>query len=121
MDIITKLNQFKASVKEDIIKVIKDIYLKQNNGLHPNFEYDEEYILFLCDLKREILINVECRNTDDSTSIEKWCIYNYIVTLDDNLMFRCGDDEDEFDWTELSTDELVGICNFLQSFYKKMN
>lgn len=116
MDVNKLLQQFRTSVKEEIVSLIKYIYLKENNGLTPNFSNDEEYILFCSDLKVDIKINVDCLDLDDETiSIEQLSIYNYVVSLDDELFFRCG--EDEFNWSELSTDEIVMIFNTLKKHY----
>lgn len=121
MNIKTKLHQFRASIKADITKVIRDIYLKQNNGLHPNFDDDEEYILTSSDIKRVINVLVDVQHPSSClTSTEQQQIYKYVVTLDNNLFFVCGVYEDERNWEELTTDELVTICDYLQTFYKKL-
>jgi hypothetical protein len=38
-----------------------------------------------------------------------------VVTLDSNLFFRHGEYEQETEWAEISTDELVSIRDILQT------
>jgi hypothetical protein len=108
-------NDFRASVKEQICKTLTEIFLKLNDDLFPNWE-DEEDIYVECDeiSKRRISISVEVGNTYDSTTcVEKWVITAFVVTLDSNLYLQFEDDQ-ECDWTEVSTDDLVGILDYLQ-------
>lgn len=46
-------------------------------------------------------------------------INSYIVTLDYNLYFKCGDEDDEYHWTEISADELVSIHTMLEQNKKQ--
>lgn len=112
MDIRKQLNLFRSSIKEQICHTITDIYKKQNNGVLPFFSEGEEVCIDSTDIKKHIKINVEVNNTFDSETIfEQWLIQSYIVTLDFNLYFICEDNEIE--WNELTTDDLVGICEQL--------
>ena len=106
---------FRASVKEQICKTLTEIFLKLNDDLLPNWE-DEEDIYVECDeiSKRRISISVEVGNTYDSTTcVEKWVITAFVVTLDSNLYLQFEDDQ-ECDWTDVSTDDLVAILDYLQ-------
>ena len=112
MDIRKQLNHFRSSIKEQICHTITDIYKKQNNGILPNFSEWGEVCIDSTDIKKHIKINVEVNNTFDSETIfEQWVIQSYVVTLNFNLYFICEDKEIE--WKELSTDDLVGICEQL--------
>ena len=64
-----------------------------------------------------LTVEVEVSNTyDDSRYKEDWSISAYVVTLDENLFFHC--DDNELEWTEISTDELAGILDRLQRVKK---
>lgn len=113
-----ELRQFRASVKHEICEVITSIYKKQNNGILPNFENDEEIYVDSSDIKKTFKIGVEVTNCDDSNSLEKWEVSSYVRTLDDNLFFIC--DDNEIEWVEVSTDELFEMCVFLQKIDNDM-
>ena len=91
------------------------MYKKNNNGLLPNWEDEEDLVVMDYEVSRhKISIGVEVDNTyDDTICIEKLTIDRYIVTLDYNLFFDFGDEEME--WSEISTDELVGILDIINS------
>lgn len=110
----TKLNDFRHNVKEEICRLLKDFYLEQNDD-HPNFEEDEEYVLESYDLADdELFLTIEVCNTyDESSYNERQEVRRYIVTLDNNLFFICGEYENETAWDEISTDELVEIYEFI--------
>lgn len=105
----TKLNNFRCEVKERICQLLTDIYREQHNGELPKWFDDEEIVVDDDDVEYPM--------------IEKWAINEYRVTLDYNLMFRCGEMNNEFEWTELTTDELVLIYDMIHKSYdfKKSN
>ena len=116
-----KLDNFRCEVKEVICQILTDIYKKHNNGLLPNWENDEEIVVEDSELGRTMRIGVIMGSyNEDYHSIEKWAINEYRVTLDYNLVFWCGENNDEFDWTSLTTDELVMICDYLQKYWEKI-
>ena len=110
-----QLKEFRLKIKESICNVIIDLYKKNNNDMLPNFEDEEEFVI----TKNEVgtlLLDVEVFNLHDlhDCSIEKQVVMAYIVTLDNNLFFICGEnDENEIEWQEISTDDLVAILDFL--------
>ncbi len=110
----TKLNDFRCKVKEEICRLLKDFYLELNIE-HPNFEEGEEYVLERYNFAEDkLFVNVTIWNTYDEYSYnEPQEVQRCIVTLDDNLYFICGEVENEVNWDELSTDELVEIYEFI--------
>lgn len=116
-----KLYNFRCEVKEVICQILTDIYKKHNNGLLPNWENDEEIVVEDSELGRTMRIGVVMDSDEEQYPIiEKWAVNEYRVTLDYNLVFWCGENNDEFDWTSLTTDELVMICDYLQKYWKKI-
>lgn len=120
MEQITKqLNDIRGMIKESICNALTDIYRHFNNGNLPNYEEEEEVLVKGSKIKTHITINVNVHNTyTEDVLIEKWCIDDYIVTLDYNLMFVCNDDEIE--WTEISTDDLFYIAKTLKNKLKQI-
>lgn len=112
------LSDFRTSVKEEICKTLTDIYLHLNDGLFPNWEDEEEVYVEADEIGLHLSVEVEISNTyDDSCYKEDWSISVYVVTLDENLFFHCEDNE--LEWTEISTDELVGILDKLKGCLEK--
>ena len=113
MDIQQLHQEFLEKIKTEICKDLISLYTKKYKTL-PNWEEEEEIVIDESILGN-ITIPVEVGNTyDESTNFESWVINEYVVTLDLNLFFRCNDDYNEFNWTELSTDSLVGICKLIK-------
>ena len=56
-------------------------------------------------------------DSSDNYTVEKWAINEYRVSLDENLFFRCGDNDDEFHFSEITTEELVEIYNIIKNYY----
>lgn len=110
----TKLNDFRCKVKEEICRLLKDFYLELNDD-HPNFEEGEEYVLERYNFAEDkLFVNVTIWNTYDEYSYnEPQEVQRCIVTLDGNLYFICGENENETAWDEFSTDELVEIYEFI--------
>ena len=112
------LSDFRASVKEEICKTLTDIYLHLNDGLLPNWEDNEEIYVEADEIGLHLKTEVEVGNTyDDSYYKEEWAISAYVVTLDENLFFRCGDEE--VVWNDISTDDLVNILDKLKACLEK--
>ena len=110
----TKLNDFRYNVKEEICLLLKDFYLELHIN-HPNFEEGEEYVLERYNFAEDkLFVNVAVWNTYDEYSYnELQEVHRCIVTLDNNLFFICGEYENETEWNEFSTDELVEIYEFI--------
>lgn len=101
------------STKEEIVKIITAKYLADNEGLFPNWEEEEEIVVDDTDIPT-FRISIEVDNTyDESTCIERQAINEYRVTNDGNLFFVCGDCDNEIEYTEVSTDELIAIYELL--------
>ena len=114
MDFKKELDDFRCKVKEEICRLLREVYLDLNDDL-PNFENDEEYVLENYDVADDdLFINVVIWNTYDEYSYnEQQEVQKYIVTLDNNLFFICSDCENKIEWSEVSTDELVAIYEFI--------
>lgn len=108
---------FRTHIKEQICKTLTDIFCDLNDGQLPNWEDEEEVYVEADEIGLHLTVEVEVSNTyDDSRYKEDWSISAYVVTLDENLFFHC--DDNELEWTEISTDELVGILTKLESVNK---
>lgn len=114
MNFKKELDDFRCKVKEEICRLLKEVYLELNDD-HPNFENGEEYVLEEYDVADDnLFINVVVWDTYDEYSYnELQEVQKYIVTLDNNLFFISGDCENETEWSEISTDELVAIYEFI--------
>ena len=114
-----QLNDFRLSIKEQICNILTDTFKELNDGLLPNWEEDEEIHIEADEIGKHLKINVEVGNT----CYEEWVITAYVVSLDYNLYFHCEDDNgiewaggyNEIEWTEVCTDDLVGILNMLEN------
>lgn len=110
----TTLNNFRCRVKEEICRLLKDFYLELHND-HPNFEEGEEYVLERYNFAEDrLFVSVTIWNTYDEYSYnEQQEVQRCIVTLDGNLYFICGEVDNEVNWDEFTTDELVEIYEFI--------
>lgn len=109
------LNEFRTNIKEQICQILTDIYLSQNDGLFPNWENDEEIVVTENEVGN---IKVDCivfNTYDDYKTVETLTIDRYIVTLDNYLYFDVGDEE--LDWTDVSTENLVDIWERVNEIY----
>ena len=114
MSLNKELNDFRCKVKEEICRLLKDVYLELNDDL-TDFENDEECVLENYDVVDDSLfINVvvwDAYNEYSNNELQE--VQRYIVTLDNNLFFICGDCENKIEWDDVSTDELVAIYEFI--------
>ena len=112
-----QLNELLRTTKNEIVQLITKKYLADNEGLYPNWEDDEEIVVDGMDFPT-FRISVDVDNTYDETAcIERQEINEYRVSNDGNLFFVCGDYDNEIEWTEVATDELVAIYyNLLKGF-----
>ena len=112
-----QLNALLGATKNEIVHLLTEKYLADNDGLYPKWDEDEEIVVDDSDF-RTFRISVDVDNTyDDTRMCEKQAINEYRVTLDGNLFFVCGDYDNEIEWTEVATDELVAIYyNLLKGF-----
>ena len=117
-----QLNELLTTTKDEIVHLLVEKYLADNDGVFPNWEDDEEIVVDDADFKT-FRISVDIDNTyDDTRMCEKQAINEYRVTNDGNLFFVCGDYDNEIEWTEVATDELVAIYyNLLKGFTPSNN
>ena len=114
-----QLNEFRNTIKNEIVNLIVEIYKYQYDEL-PNWEEEEEFVIYDDKLPTyRISVSVGDIYSSDNFSIEKWTINEYHVTLDNNLYFHCGDNNEEFHYGEVSTDELVEIWSLLKKSIKQ--
>lgn len=98
-----RLNQFRQEVKNNICKLLVQLYVNKYHEM-PNWEEEEEIVLNTNDTGcAKIYLYF------DNYGIEEDSVLEYKVTLDNNLFFVSGNNCDEIEWSELSTDDLVNI------------
>lgn len=120
MRILNDWSDFREKVKRQICDNATEIYKANNDGLLPNWENDEEIVIEGCNAN-DYKISVNVGNTyDNSFTIERQEIEEIRVTLDSNIFFITGDGENEIEWNEVNTDELVDICYYLQITLEKI-
>ena len=109
------INVARAKLASFIVFEVRNIYLLLN-GQEPNFEEDEEYVLDV----EGLTIKVEVDNSYldvEETIMENRTITEVHVSLDGNIFLVAYEDDTEIEWTEISTDELVGLANVLEIQY----
>ena len=112
-----QLADFREMVKNEITSLLENIYINQY-GQQPNWSEGEEIVLDDSNLPTfRISVEVSDIHSSDNCTVEKWAINEYRVSLDENLFFRCGDNNDEFHYNEISTDELVKIYTLIKNYY----
>lgn len=109
------INVAREKLGSFIVFEVRNIYLLLN-GQEPNFEEDEEYVLDV----EGLTIKVEVDNSYldvEETIMENRTITEVHVSLDGNIFLVAYEDDTEIEWTEISTDELVGLANVLENQY----
>jgi hypothetical protein len=109
--------EYREGVKAEICALLIKLYKYLNDGLMPNYDEDEEVFVEVDEFsKRPIYVNIEVSNIYNGNShFEQQRLNSMVVTLDSNLFFRHGEYEQETEWAEISTDELVSIRDILQT------
>ena len=110
-----QLADFREAVKNEITSLLENIYIKQY-GQQPNWKEGEEIVLS-DDIFPTFRVSIAIGDSSDNYTVEKWAINEYRVSLDENLFFRCGDNDDEFHFNDITTDELVEIYNLIKNYY----
>lgn len=119
MCILDDWSNFREKVKKEICYIATEIYKADNDGLLPNWEDGDEIIIDGSDANN-YKISVNVGNTyDNSFTIERQEIEEIRVTRDGNIFFTTNDGENEIEWNEVSTDELVDIYYYLQIIHEK--
>ena len=120
MNALNELTAFRNNVKDSICSMLVGIYLAKHNGIMPDWSKDEEIIVEDTDSDNchtTIMLNVG--NTYDECVVpEVVCIDRFIVTLDENLYFYSSEDNDEYHWEDVNTDDLVKIHDLIARYYK---
>lgn len=111
----TMVFELKAQIKEKFCNILVDRYKELHNGELPNWENDEEIVLTENDIDENdvnyIYIN-ENNTYDDYYNVARYAINRYFVTLDYNLIFE-DENENEYDWSEISIDDLAKLLDYL--------
>lgn len=116
-----KLDQTRKDIKKEIVELVKEIYYLKHND-YPQMVKDdngddgyyENWIIDVRDLSEyaSVLVEITTSN-DDYHTYERYPIWEYIVTLDDDLYFYPAELGEEFHWEEVNTDDLMGLYNHL--------
>ena len=117
-DVKEKLNAFKAEVKENIVKLLTNIYLI-HNGHFPQWDKDEELVVEDSEIGSTSYISVEM-NYASSTTTELWTIEEYHINASGELFFWCNDTLEEVIWSDASAEELVEISTKLSNYWRKL-
>ena len=109
--------EVKTQIKEQICNILVDRYKELHNGELPNWENDEEIVLTKDEIDENDVnyLHIKEYNTfDEHYIVVRDAISRYIVTLDYNLFFELGDYEEQYDWQEVSIEELAGLLDYLK-------
>ena len=115
-NITQQLADFRMALKNELSSLLENIYINKY-GQQPNWQEGEEIVIDDSTLPTyRISVEVGDIHSSDNCTVEKWDINEYRVSLDENLFFRCGDNNDEFHYDGISTDELVEIYSLLKKY-----
>lgn len=109
--------EVRTQIKEQICNILVDRYKELHNGELPNWENDEEIVLTEDEIDDNDVnyLHIKEYNTyDEYYNVVRYAINRYIVTLDYNLFFEVGDCEEQYDWQEVSIEELAGLLDYLK-------
>ena len=116
-----KITFVREQIKEEIINLVKETFI----AIHGNVpkmvvnedgedDYYENWRIDVRDIAEYASIMVETTSShDDYNTYERYPIWEYIVTLDDDLYFYPAELGDEFYWEEINTDDLVSLYTHL--------
>jgi hypothetical protein len=115
----TRLNQLLNDTKNEIVRLLVEIYKHNNNGLLPNWEDDEEIEISNNDIDNlTFYIDVDYEDVNCVLK-EEVSITKIIITLDENLFFITMLDN-EFNWTELDVEDLIIIYEKIKKKYQEI-
>ena len=116
------VSELREKLKTHIAMLVPKLYEKFG-WAKPDFEEEEDWAIPTGYLEEKIYINVEVDNS--YLDVEERCyedreMSEVVVALDGNVIVR---DEDEGEWffDELSTDEVARIANSLEKTFWKTN
>lgn len=116
-----KITLVREEIKDAIIALVKETYYAIHNGTPQmvkdadgDDDYYEDWRIDVRNIAEYASILVEITSTyDEYNTYERYPIWEYIVTLDDDLYFYPAELGDEFYWGEVSTDDLVALYTHL--------
>lgn len=115
----TRLNQLLSDTKNEIVRLLIEIYKHKNNGLLPNWEDDEEIEITNNDIDNlTFYIDIDYEDVNCVLK-EEVPITKIIITLDENLFFITIVDN-EFNWTELDVVDLIIIYEKIKKKYQEI-
>lgn len=103
--------------KSNLHIIVRNIYLTRHNGIEPNFDNDEEYVIDVRELN--LFYSATIKNENGEVEYEKYNIVELRGTLDDNVYF-VDDTNDEAPFIELGTDECVEVLSTLEKYAKSI-
>lgn len=109
--------EVRTQIKEQICNILVDRYKELHNGDLPKWEDYEEIVLTEDEIDEKDVnyLHIKEYNTvDEHYVVVRYPIKRYIVTLDYNLFFEVGDYEEQYDWEEVSLEELAGLLDYLK-------
>lgn len=107
-----KLDDLKYEVKEEIVKILAEMYLLKN-GCYPNWSEDEELVIYSTDFRHLILIDGHYEPTEYGYTMEQCTIEEFRVNCGGGLIFVYGDGMNAKFWDETSVEELIGLYEFI--------
>lgn len=116
-----KITLVREDIKDAIVALVKDTFL-QIHGDTPQMvkdadgddDYFEDWRIDVRNIAEYASILVEITSScDEYNTYERFPIWEYIVTLSDDLYFYPAELGDEFYWEEVSTDDLVLLYTHL--------
>ena len=111
----------RTQIKKQICNILVDRYKELHNGELPNWEDEEEVVLTEDEIDEKDVnyLHIKEYNTyDDYYNVVRYAINRYFVTLDYNLFFEVGDCEEQYDWEEVSIEELADLLDYLKEKFK---
>jgi acid stress-induced BolA-like protein IbaG/YrbA len=108
-----------SDTKNEIVRLLVDIYKHNNNGLLHNWEDDEEI-----EISDNVIDNLTFYIDVDYHDVncvlkEEVPITKIIITLDENLFFITIVDN-EFNWTEVDVEDLIIIYEKIKKKYQEI-
>ncbi len=108
--------EVRTQIKKQICNILVDRYKELHNGELPNWE-NEEVVLTEDEIDEKDVnyLHIKEYDTfDNCYNVVRYAINRYFVTFDYNLFFELGDYEEQYDWEEVSLEELAGLLDYLK-------
>lgn len=120
--VISKVrDDFKNRVALNLRNIFDDLHKEEDYECFPN--EDEDLVVELSDVtKTKFYFTIEVENTvDDTIAYEKRTITELHLTLDGSIFIYTEEDkDDEYDFTDLTTDDMFGISKMLDNIYYEL-